>query len=155
MSDQPTSDAVDELEAYLVEPCKNIDGDVLKWWYDQRITYPRLSRMARDYLSAPGKSFSIMYMQSCTNYRDTATTVDVERVFSKGRILLSHTRNRLSAQNTRALMCVGEWSRMGFIQPGDIKAAVQVGGPSVSANEDLEELWAHVLRTMEKREHKN
>ncbi|KAJ7933627.1 hypothetical protein B0H13DRAFT_1592206, partial [Mycena leptocephala] len=35
-----------------------------------------------------------------------ATSVDVERVFSRGRLLLSHVWNRLSAQSTRALMCL-------------------------------------------------
>jgi hypothetical protein len=53
-----------------------------------------------------------------------ATSVDVERVFSKGRILLSHLRARLSVQSTRALMCVGEWSRMGFVKDSDVRVAM-------------------------------
>ena len=51
-----------------------------------------------------------------------ATTVDVERVFSKGRILLPHIRNRLSAQSTHALMCIGAWSELGYVKDDDIKA---------------------------------
>ncbi|EKM78171.1 hypothetical protein AGABI1DRAFT_17078, partial [Agaricus bisporus var. burnettii JB137-S8] len=59
--------------------------------------YPRLSRMALDYLSVP------------------ATSVDVKRVFSKGRMVLSYLRNRLSPTTTRALLCVNEWSSKGLL----------------------------------------
>jgi hypothetical protein len=48
--------------------------------------------------------------------------VDVERIFSKGRLILSHIRNRLSADSTRQLMCLGAWSRMGYIKDRDIRA---------------------------------
>ncbi|KZV90026.1 hypothetical protein EXIGLDRAFT_559559, partial [Exidia glandulosa HHB12029] len=64
--------------------------------------YPRLSRMAMDYLSIP------------------ATSVDVERTFSKGRILLSHIRNRLSAQSTRALLCLNSWIPLNIVKTSDI-----------------------------------
>ena len=43
-----------ELEEYLALPVEKVK-DPLKWWYDNRNVYPRLSRMALDYLSAPGK----------------------------------------------------------------------------------------------------
>ena len=49
-------------------------------------------------------------------------SVAVERVFSKGRLVLSHVRNRLSAQSTRALLCLGYWSKMGFVNLDDLKA---------------------------------
>ena len=52
-----------------------------------------------------------------------ATSVHVERVFSQGRILLSHIRSRLSVQSTCALMCLGVWSLMGYVEDSDIKAA--------------------------------
>ena len=29
--------------------------DALMWWHERRATFPRLSCMARDYLSIPGK----------------------------------------------------------------------------------------------------
>jgi hypothetical protein len=51
-----------------------------------------------------------------------ATSVGVERTFSKGRLLLSHIRNRLSVQSTRALMCLGVWSLQGYVRDNDIKA---------------------------------
>ena len=49
-----------------------------------------------------------------------ATSVDVERVFSKGRLVLSHVRNALSVQSTRALLCLGAWSKMGLVKDKDV-----------------------------------
>ena len=48
-------------------------------------------------------------------------SIDVERLFSHGCILLSHTRNRLSAERTCALLCVGQWSKLGWVQESDIE----------------------------------
>jgi hypothetical protein len=56
------------------------------------------------------------------SFASSATSVDTERVFSQGRVLLSHVRNSLSAQSTRALMCVGNWSLLGYIKDSDIQA---------------------------------
>ena len=55
-----------------------------------------------------------------------ATSVDVERVFSKGRLVLSHVRNRLSVESTRALMCLGAWSRLDLVKSEDILAAAKL-----------------------------
>lgn len=71
-----------------------------------------------------------------------ATSVDVERVFSQGRIVLSHLRSRLSVQSTRALMCLGVWSHLGFVKDSDIKAAIAL--PEIPADEkegDLLDGW--------------
>ena len=54
-------------------------------------------------------------------------------MFSQGRIVLSHLRNRLSVQSTRALMCLGVWSILGFVKNSDIKGVVVL--PGVPANE--------------------
>jgi hypothetical protein len=64
----------------------------------------------------------------------SATAVDVERVFSKGRLLLSHVRNRLSVESTRALMCLGEWSLLGSVKDCDIKAVTIL--PELDNDED-------------------
>jgi hypothetical protein len=53
----------------------------------------------------------------------TATSVDVECVFSKGRLVLSHVQNGLSVQFTCALMCLGTWSRMGLVKDKDVMEA--------------------------------
>ena len=50
----------------------------------------------------------------------------MERVFSKGRLLLSHLRNRLESQTTRALLCLGEWSVLGFIDKEDLIKTAQL-----------------------------
>jgi len=93
-----------ELDRYLKTPRVKDVRDPLQWWMDNKSFYPRLSRMAKDFLVIP------------------ASSVAVERVFSKGRLLISHVRNRLSAQSTRALLCLGYWSKMGFVKPDDMKA---------------------------------
>lgn len=67
-----------------------------------------------------------------------ATSVDVERVFSQGRLLLSHVRSRLSVQSTRALMCLGSWSIRGFVKDFDIRAVTVC--PEVARNDSEEEL---------------
>jgi hAT family C-terminal dimerisation region len=70
----------------------------------------------------------------------TATSVDVERVFSKGRLVLSHVRNRLSVQSTRASMCLGDWSRGGLVKNNDVMTVARL--PEVSGSEDeLDDDW--------------
>ncbi|KDR86172.1 hypothetical protein GALMADRAFT_51574 [Galerina marginata CBS 339.88] len=49
-----------------------------------------------------------------------ATSVDVEQLFSHGCLLLSHTRSRLSAQMTQALLCLGSWSLVGLVRDEDV-----------------------------------
>src|SRR6202522_3437112 len=75
-----------------------------------------------------------------------ATSVDVERVFSKGRILLSHVRNRLSVQSTRPLICLGAWSLMGYVKDSDVKAVTVL--PDLKEGEDEEPLsdnWDNIV----------
>lgn len=51
-----------------------------------------------------------------------AMSVDVERLFSKGCLLLSHICNCLSVQSTRALttMCLAVWRRLGHVKDKDV-----------------------------------
>jgi hypothetical protein len=44
----------DELDRYLSTPTEQTDN-VLMWWIERCHVFPRLSRMALDYLSIPGK----------------------------------------------------------------------------------------------------
>lgn len=62
-----------------------------------------------------------------------ATSVDIEQVFSQGCIILSHLWSWLSVQTIRALMCVREWSCMGYVKGSDFKMAVLL--PEVPTNE--------------------
>jgi hypothetical protein len=59
-----------------------------------------------------------------------ATSIEVERLFSRGRLVISHVRSRLAVQNSRALICLGVWSRIGLVKSSDIQA--------VSRMEDVE-----------------
>jgi hypothetical protein len=61
----------------------------------------------------------------------SATSVDVERVFSRGRLILTHTRSRLSVQATRALLCLGCWSLLNLVKDADVV--------SVTRMQDVEE----------------
>ena len=67
-----------------------------------------------------------------------ATSVDVEHVFSKGQIPLSHVHNWLSVQSTRALLCLGAWSLMGYVKDSDIKAVTML--PDLKEGEEEEPL---------------
>jgi hypothetical protein len=108
----------DEITHYLKEDIENIKiSKGLQWWAGKRQTYPRLSRMALNYLSIPGKCLCIMSMHTHTN-NSVATSVDVERVFSRGRLILTHTRSRLSAQTSRAIICLGCWSLLDMVKAG-------------------------------------
>ncbi|GLB35657.1 hypothetical protein LshimejAT787_0212220 [Lyophyllum shimeji] len=99
----------DELDRYLSTDVEAVE-DVISWWTERQAMYPRLSRMALDYLTIPAVPL--------------ATSVDVERVFSLGRLQLTHVRNRMATQTTRALLCLGRWSLMGFIHDEDILKVV-------------------------------
>jgi hypothetical protein len=93
--------------------------------------------MALDYLSIPGTcSIVTSRIPNLITPGPTATSVDVERVFSKGRLVLSHVRNRLSAESTRALLCLGAWSKMGLVNDEDVVEAVRLS----DANESKREL---------------
>ena len=44
-----------ELDHYLKSGQIKDVKDPLQWWFDNRGSYPRLSRMARDFLTIPGE----------------------------------------------------------------------------------------------------
>lgn len=128
----------DELDRYLATDVEDV-SDGLMWWYERRATFPGLSRMGRDYLSIPGEDFRLVRISFILLLMFIlATTVDVERTFSQGRIVLSHIRNRLSSQSTRALMCVGAWSRLGLVKNNDI---LDVLGEEVKEENELPQGW--------------
>src|SRR6266851_3106530 len=70
-----------------------------------------------------------------------ATTVDVERVFSHGRLILPHVHNCLTVQSTHALLCVSTWSLLGLVKDSDIKM-------SVGKDDDLPENWDVITPVM-------
>jgi hypothetical protein len=72
--------------------------------------------MALDYLTIP------------------ATSTDVERLFSRGHLLLSHVRSRISAQSTHALLCLGSWSQLNLVKENDVRAATML--PEIDDDRD-------------------
>ena len=74
----------------------------IKWWHKHHAVYPNLSRMALDYLTIP------------------AISVNVKRLFSRGRLLLLHVRSHLSVQSTCALLCLGTWSTLNLVKTEDV-----------------------------------
>ena len=51
--------------------------------------------------------------------------MDVERSFSRGRILITHLRNRLRAPSICALMCFGDWCRVGVVSDSELAGALK------------------------------
>jgi hypothetical protein len=71
------------------------------------------------------------------------TTVDIERIFSHGRLLLPHVRNHLGVQSTHASLCVAQWSSLGLVKDGDIK--MSVGTDDIVKEDELPEDWDAIL----------
>lgn len=138
----------DELQQYLDSPTVFVKPhEALSWWTEQAKRYPNLSRMARDYLSIPGTSECSRHRAFSTviTHIIIATSVDVERTFSRGRRLLSHVRSRLSAQTTRAVLCVGDWSRLDLIKTDDVRSVTAM--PDVEGDEsdyEMEDGWERI-----------
>lgn len=84
--------ATDELTQYLSEPPAPITTDVLEWWKANSGRYPRLSLMARDFLS----------MQ--------ATSVAPEELFSSKGDELDRQRFGLPTSTVQALLCIKSWT---------------------------------------------
>lgn len=68
-----------------------------------------------------------------------------------GRLLLSHIRNRLSAQTSRALLCLNSWSKMGLVKDEDVTEITQ--GPESAEDETAAEIelaagWDQISRSI-------
>ena len=63
-----------------------------------------------------------------------ATSVDVEHVFSKGRLILSYIHNYLSVDSTWAILCLRAWIRLDLISKEDIQMAAKL--PDVKKGEE-------------------
>jgi hypothetical protein len=115
---------VDEITLYLSSELVNVT-DAIKWWREKQGTYPQLSRMALDYLTIPGMYLFFSFVPILLAHH-TATSIDVERLFSRGRLVLSHTRSRLSVASTRSLLCLGSWSLKGLVRDADVASVASL-----------------------------
>jgi len=50
----PSPDSCSELDRYLAMNVEDVKDGIM-WWHERCATFPRLSCMAQDYLSIPGK----------------------------------------------------------------------------------------------------
>lgn len=83
---QESTSSSHELRQYFDEDPINRHSDPLAWWSKREILYPRLSLIAKKYLSM------------------CATSVPSERVFSTAGELVSKKRNRLSSENIEKIL---------------------------------------------------
>ena len=68
----------------------------------------------------------------------------MEWVFSRGRLLLSHIRNGLSIQSSRASMCLSAWSRISLVKDDDVMEAARL--PEVNGVEvELDRDWDKIM----------
>ncbi len=125
----PTSSAdTDKLKHYLAADVVPGIKDPISWWQGKRTKYPCLSRMAIDYLNIPGMCSpcaSVIDETDCCG-PPQATSVGVEHIFSRGRLLLLHVRNQMTAENMRASMCLGVWAQHGLVNTTDMFHTVQL-----------------------------
>lgn len=93
----------DELAAFWGSPCEPFDANPLQYWQGQLVSRPdsRLAQMAIDYLSSP------------------ATSVEVERAFSRGALTVTHRRHALSDTSTRNSIVLGAWLKDTTFVPKD------------------------------------
>ncbi|KAG2112008.1 uncharacterized protein F5147DRAFT_572846, partial [Suillus discolor] len=79
----------------------------------------------------------------CFQCSFAATSVDVERIFSHGWLILSYVHSRLSAQMTRALFCLGSWSSLSLVKDKDVTA--MTCKPDLEGEErELDESWDNI-----------
>ncbi|KAG1859087.1 hypothetical protein C8R48DRAFT_605803, partial [Suillus tomentosus] len=89
------------LDHYLSADVEHVT-DAIAWWHECCSSYPCLSRMALDYLTIP------------------ATLVDIERLFSHSRFLLTHIWSCLSVQSTHTLLCLSAWTHLNLVKDEDV-----------------------------------
>ena len=107
-----------KLHTYLDTKVEAID-DVIAWWD----TAPSIHDYhAWHLIISLYLVLNTVNFKSKTNYLFLATSIDIEQLFSHGHGLLPHTHNCLSAQSTHALLCLGSWSKAGFVHDNDVKA---------------------------------
>jgi hypothetical protein len=81
----------DEISNYWNFATASTDTSPLDWWKAHEAEYPLLSKLAQDFLS-------IM-----------ATSVPCEQLFSIAGLVITKSRNRLSGNSAREILCLKSW----------------------------------------------
>lgn len=84
----PTAQAVVEIDKYLNEPHLNRVNDPLKWWESRKLIYPNLYAVALKRLCIP------------------ATSVPCERIFSKAGQICTEKRSRLTSDKISKILFI-------------------------------------------------
>ena len=92
--------ASDEFSTYLAEPRNRMDP--LDWWRINRGRFPRLAKMASDFLAIPGEQH--IHFFTLSDFIILGSSVSVERSFNCGRDIISIRRHSLSSETLRSLM---------------------------------------------------
>ena len=74
---------------------------------------------------------------------ETATSIDVEQLFSHGRIVLAHTCNGLSVASTQSLLCLGSWSLVGLVKDEDVRGVALLD--DIQGKIELDKLGHHLV----------
>ena len=77
-----------EIEIFLSEQRISLDSNPVKWWKDNHIRFPNMSKLARKYLCAP------------------PTSVPSERLFSAAGNIYNAKRNRLLGEKCQQLLFI-------------------------------------------------
>ena len=64
----------------------------------------------------------------------------MERLFSRGHLVLSHTRSCLSVTSTHSLLCLSSWSRLGLVRDEDVEVVAKLD--DIDAQVELNKLGA-------------
>ncbi|PLW09422.1 hypothetical protein PCANC_17622 [Puccinia coronata f. sp. avenae] len=83
-----------KISQYRKEEPEQEGTSILQYWFTRRKKFPTLAKMARIFLAIP------------------ATSAASERVFSKGRRIVSWQRSSLKPQSLEELLCVKEWYQL-------------------------------------------
>ena len=75
----------------------------------------------------------------------SATSIDVEHIFSHGHLLLSHVHSRLSVQSTRALLCLGSWSWLSLVKDTNVLAVTVLDDVEGDEKPKLDVGWDQIL----------
>lgn len=102
--------AGDELDHYMQSGRMSV-SDPIAYWFVQ-LPSP-LARMALDILTMPGLcSYNIVL--SMLIYLLIASSVDVERAFSRGGLTVSKLRHSLGDESVRAATVLASWANSGI-----------------------------------------
>ncbi|KID93617.1 transposase-like protein, partial [Metarhizium majus ARSEF 297] len=111
--------ADDWISFIEADPTEIATKTALEWWCQeqQRIRYPRLSRMAVDILSVP------------------AMSAEAERVFSGARRQIPWSRANLGPKTIEQMECLKHWLRNGWLNQLNIEVPTEGGGEAEDESE--------------------